>query len=85
MPDFNEDAARVIAESTATDEGMPESIEQQAAATSSGRSGELIEAAWTEWSQQIQRCDERTMTLLRAAFEAGADAAQRLDQSKSSS
>ena len=38
-----------------------------------------LEAAWEVWSKGIQQCDERTMTLLRAAFEAGADAAQRRD------
>lgn len=36
-----------------------------------------LETAWTEWSRRIQGCDERTMTLLRAAFEAGADAGRR--------
>jgi hypothetical protein len=30
-----------------------------------------LEAAWTEWSKGIQEADRRTMTLLRAAFEAG--------------
>ena len=32
------------------------------------------EAAWTEWSRGIKNVDERGMTLLRAAFEAGVDA-----------
>ena len=30
-----------------------------------------IEAAWLAWSAGIQNVDERAMTLLRAAFEAG--------------
>ena len=30
-----------------------------------------LEAAWAEWSRSIQKVDERTMSLLRAAFEAG--------------
>ena len=34
-----------------------------------------LEAAWAEWSKGIKNVDERGMTLLRAAFEAGADAA----------
>ena len=32
-----------------------------------------LEAAWAEWSAGIQGVDERGMTLLRAAFEAGYD------------
>jgi len=34
-----------------------------------------LEAAWTEWSRAIKNVDTRGMTLLRAAFEAGAEAA----------
>ncbi len=71
MPDFNEDATRVVAESIASDEGMPERVE-------------AVEDAWTAWSQTIQGCDERTMTLLKAAFEAGVEAERRADQSSSS-
>ncbi|MCA9246066.1 MAG: hypothetical protein KDA42_03095 [Planctomycetales bacterium] len=33
-----------------------------------------LEAAWLEWSKGIQKVDERGMTLLRAAFEAGYEA-----------
>lgn len=33
-----------------------------------------LEDAWEAWSKRIQRVDERTMTLLRAAFEAGYEA-----------
>jgi hypothetical protein len=33
-----------------------------------------LEAAWTAWSAGIAKVDARTMTLLRAAFEAGAEA-----------
>lgn len=34
-----------------------------------------VEAAWDAWSRSIQGLDERVRTLLRAAFEAGAEAA----------
>ncbi len=30
-----------------------------------------LETAWAQWSASIQNVDERGMTLLRAAFEAG--------------
>ena len=59
--DENEDAARVVRESTTSDEALPAGLE----------------AAWEAWSAGVQGCDERTMTLLRAAFEAGVDAAKR--------
>lgn len=36
-----------------------------------------LEAAWLAWSAHIQKLDDRTRELLRAAFEAGYDAAQR--------
>ncbi len=32
-----------------------------------------LEAAWTEWSRGLAKVDDRGMTLLRAAFEAGYD------------
>jgi thiamine kinase-like enzyme len=35
-----------------------------------------LEAAWAQWSAGVGRVDTRTMTLMRAAFEAGAEAAQ---------
>jgi len=35
------------------------------------------EAAWRAWAASIQKCDERTMTLLHAAFEAGVEAGRR--------
>ena len=35
-----------------------------------------VEAAWVEWSKGIKGVDERGWTLLRAAFEAGVEAAQ---------
>lgn len=60
-PDPNVTAARIVRESTASDEPLPTDVE----------------AAWADWSRRIQGCDERTMTLLRAAFEAGADAGRR--------
>jgi hypothetical protein len=34
-----------------------------------------FEAAWEEWSSAVKNVDARGMALLRAAFEAGADAA----------
>ena len=34
-----------------------------------------LEAAWEAWRGRIQQVDERVSSLLRAAFEAGADAA----------
>jgi hypothetical protein len=55
-PDPNENAARIVAGTTS----------REAAATTDD-----LEAAWAEWSRQIQKVDERGMTLLRAAFEAG--------------
>ena len=33
-----------------------------------------VEAAWAEWSNGIHGVDERTLTLLRAAYEAGVEA-----------
>jgi hypothetical protein len=57
-PDPNESAARIVRESTGTADALPADAE----------------AAWREWSAHIQRVDERGMTLLRAAFEAGYDA-----------
>lgn len=36
-----------------------------------------LEAAWAEWSAGVSKVDARTMTLLRAAFDAGAEAASR--------
>lgn len=54
VPDPNEDAARVVRESTAGSD-LPADLE----------------AAWAEWSKGIKNVDERGMTLLRAAFEAG--------------
>lgn len=57
-PDPNANAARIVAEST-----------RDASASSAD-----VEAAWAEWSAHIQQMDERAMTLLRAAFEAGWEA-----------
>jgi hypothetical protein len=55
-PDHNEEAARIVAKSTGGVDELPPGLE----------------AAWQAWSAHIQGCDERTMTLLRAAFhEAG--------------
>jgi hypothetical protein len=55
-PDFNQNAARIVKESTSDHETpLPADLEE----------------AWQEWSRAIQKVDERGMTLLRAAFEAG--------------
>lgn len=59
-PDVSENAARIVQESTqSTEKPLPADLE----------------AAWEEWSRGLGRVDERTMTLLKAAFEAGYDAA----------
>lgn len=57
-PDPNVNAARIAGEATGADKPLPVDLE----------------AAWAEWSKSIQRMDERGMTLLRAAFEAGYEA-----------
>jgi hypothetical protein len=57
-PDPNANAARIVAEAAVT-------AEQPAAD---------LELAWRAWSRHIQKVDERGMTLLRAAFEAGWEA-----------
>jgi len=54
-PDPIETAARIVSESMIPSVKPPEDLE----------------AAWAEWSKSIQKVDERGMTLLRAAFEAG--------------
>ena len=61
QPDPNEDAARVLREATAAGaDALPADLE----------------AAWSAWSRAIKATDQRTMTLLRAAFEAGWDASR---------
>ena len=73
-PDANEDAARVVEESTRL---VRDAIHAVGATAASGKaSPEDLEAAWEAWSAGIQGCDERTYTLLRAAFEAGIGAAK---------
>lgn len=57
--DRNEEAARVVLAATGKADELPRDLE----------------AAWAAWSARIHACDERTMTLLKAAFEAGASAA----------
>jgi len=44
-------------------------VRELTGAAGGGTSADL-EAAWAEWPCQIQKVDERGMTLLRAAFEA---------------
>lgn len=59
--DASQAAARVVRESTARHEQpLPADLE----------------AAWKQWSAAIQKVDARGMVLLRAAFEAGAEAAR---------
>ena len=65
--DPNKEAARLVR--AVTDKGED-------------RLPEVAEAAWEAWSRRIHLCDERTMTLLRAAFEAGHDAGARLSASE---
>lgn len=57
-PDPNEEAARIVARSMGGADEMPPDLE----------------AAWQAWSAHMQGCDERTITLLRAASKAGAEA-----------
>jgi hypothetical protein len=57
-PDPNQNAARIVADATADQAGPVADLE----------------AAWVAWSTHIQKVDERGMTLLRAAFEAGWEA-----------
>jgi hypothetical protein len=59
-PDPNENAARIVRESTGSAEQLPADAE----------------AAWKEWASHIQGVDQRGLTLLRAAFEAGHEAGQ---------
>jgi len=59
QPDPNQTAARILRETTAKHEQpLPADVE----------------AAWQQWIAGIQKVDERAKTLLRAAFEAGAEA-----------
>lgn len=62
-PDPNLTAARIVAESAGAAEALSSDVE----------------AAWQEWSRHIQKVDERGLTLLRAAFEAGYDAGKSAD------
>lgn len=60
-PDVNQNAARVVSETAARSEGkLPADLE----------------AAWERWSAGVGKVDARAMALLRAAFEAGAEAAK---------
>jgi hypothetical protein len=53
--DPNANAFRILRETIKNEEKLPEDVE----------------AAWLAWYSQIQKIDERGMTLLKAAFEAG--------------
>jgi hypothetical protein len=58
-PDPDENTATIVAGS----------IAREAAKAPTG-----LEAAWREWSSHVQKVDDRTLSLLRAAFEAGFEA-----------
>lgn len=60
-PDPNASAAKIVAQATASN---PDAAQD-------------LESAWAVWSAHIQKVDERGMTLLRAAFEAGWEAGRR--------
>ena len=64
-PDPNANVARIVREAI-----------QASEAEVVAREADLA-TAWREWSKHIQAVDERGMTLLRAAFEAGYDAGRR--------
>ena len=55
-PDPNANAARIVRESTAS---KPDKLPKKA------------QAAFEQWLSTLQNIDQRTETLLRAAFEAG--------------
>ena len=57
-PDPSENAAQIVGQATGDQSTPPADLE----------------AAWLAWSAGIQKVDERGMTLLRAAFEAGWEA-----------
>ncbi len=82
-PDPNANAARIVSESVGPQRAAPASPAQiqaqakQAAAALNEAATADQEAAWVEWSSHIQKVDERGMSLLRAAFEAGWDAGRR--------
>lgn len=56
--DPNKEAARIVMAATGRQDEVPKDLE----------------AAWQAWTARIHTCDEQTKTLLRAAFEAGAEA-----------
>lgn len=57
-PDPNVTAKRIVADATRDEKSQPADVE----------------AAWLAWSAHIQKVDERGMSLLKAAFEAGYEA-----------
>ena len=57
-PDPNVNAARIVRQATDDAERLPPDVE----------------SAWAEWASHIQNVDERGLSLLRAAFEAGWEA-----------
>lgn len=59
-PDPNVNAVRIVQQTASQIDDLPPDLE----------------AAWRDWSGRVQKTDERTLTLLKAAFEAGAAAAK---------
>lgn len=59
--DPNESAADAVRRAMGEDEPLPPGLE----------------AAWEAWSKSIKGVDERVLELLRAAFEAGVEAAEK--------
>ena len=62
-PDANQAAAQAVAETVARhSDALPAGLR----------------AAWEAWSRGIAKVDARTMILIRAAFEAGAEVGKRM-------
>lgn len=61
---MNQAAARLVQEIAGKETALPAGLEE----------------AWADWSKGIQGIDERTWTVLRVAFEAGAESALGLGQ-----
>lgn len=65
--DPNQNAARIVGETTGKEKPLPDDME----------------AAWAVWSKSIKGVDERGWTLLRAAFEAGWESGQSFPKNSS--
>jgi hypothetical protein len=66
LHDPNADAARIVPESTHEDDQLAADMQ----------------AAWEAWSVCVQNVDERSATSIKAAFEAGYEAAQYIRRGK---